>query len=487
MSLVNKKTRPKMLNEASLKGRRGYLPPLSDVPPTTAESLIPSAYRRQTPLNLPELSEMEVTRHFSALAQRSFGVDQGFYPLGSCTMKYNPKFLETLPRLAGLQDLHPLQDESQLQGALAIIDLAEKIFTAITGMDAFTLQPAAGAHGELTGMLILKAALKDRGEADRDLILIPDSAHGTNPASAALAGFQVQKIPSTEAGIIEPEALKPYLTPRVAGLMLTNPNTLGLFEEHIREITQLVHQIGGEVYYDGANLNAIMGWARPGDMGFDLVHLNLHKTFATPHGGGGPGSGPLGVKAHLAPYLPIPRVITTGEGYRWDYNRPRSIGKVKGFWGHFAVIIKALAYILQLGFTGLQQVSADAVLAANYLQTLLKEDYHLPYDRTCMHEFVLSGLKDNPAGVRTLDLAKALLDYGVHPPTIYFPLIVNEALMIEPTESVTLNLLDSFVVTMKELAAKAKADPEKLKEAPYTTPVRRLNETEAARHPILRW
>jgi len=481
------KARPVLLKEASVRGRRGYLPPVSDLPSTSGAELIPSSFRRRTPLPLPELSEMEVTRHFTHLAQRSFGVDQGFYPLGSCTMKYNPKLLEELPRLAGFQDLHPLQDEADLQGALALIDMAEKIFATITGMDAFTLQPAAGAHGELTGMLIIKAALKDRGETDRDLILIPDSAHGTNPASAALAGFQVQKVPSSANGIIEPEMLKPYLTPRVAGLMLTNPNTLGLFEEHILTITQMIHEIGGEVYYDGANLNAIMGWARPGDMGFDLVHLNLHKTFATPHGGGGPGAGPLGVKAHLVPYLPVPRVVTTEEGFRWDYNAPRSIGKVKGFWGHFAVIIKALAYLLSLGSTGLKQVAADAVLAANYLQTHLKEDYKLPYDRPCMHEFVLSGLKENPAVVRTLDLAKALLDYGVHPPTVYFPLIVAEALMIEPTESVTKELLDSFIATMKELAEKARTEPEKLKEAPYATPVRRLNETEAARHPILKW
>ncbi|HEY8345608.1 MAG TPA: aminomethyl-transferring glycine dehydrogenase subunit GcvPB [Bacillota bacterium] len=484
---MRKNAEPVLLKERSVQGRRGYLPPVSDLPSTPGAELIPSFCRRQTPLNLPELSEMEVTRHFIHLAQRSFGVDQGFYPLGSCTMKYNPKLLEELPRLSGFQDLHPLQDESDLQGALAIIDLAEKVFATITGMDAFTLQPAAGAHGELTGLLILKAALKDRGEAHRDLILIPDSAHGTNPASAALAGFQVQKIPSSANGILDPEMLKPFLSPRVAGLMLTNPNTLGLFEENILTITQMIHGIGGQVYYDGANLNAIMGWARPGDMGFDLVHLNLHKTFATPHGGGGPGSGPLGVKVHLAPYLPVPRVVRTEEGFKWDYNAPRSIGKVKGFWGHFAVIIKALAYLLSLGYTGLKQVSTDAVLAANYLQTQLKEDYNLPYDRPCMHEFVLSGLKENPAEIRALDLAKALLDYGVHPPTIYFPLIVSEALMIEPTEAVTLELLDSFVAIMKDLAEKAKTVPETLKEAPYTTPVRRLNETEAARHPVLKW
>lgn len=484
---MKKKAGPVLLNEASVPGRRGYLPPSSDLPPTPEEELIPSSFRRTTPLNLPELSEMDVTRHFTQLSQRSFGVDQGFYPLGSCTMKYNPKFLEDVAALPGFRDLHPLQDEAHIQGALRLIHEAEKTFAAITGMDAFTLQPAAGAHGELTGLLIIKAALRDQGEHAREIILIPDSAHGTNPASAALAGFKVQKIPSSPAGIIEPDDLRPYLSPRVAGLMLTNPNTLGLFEEKILTITQMVHDIGGQVYYDGANLNAIMGWARPGDMGFDLVHLNLHKTFATPHGGGGPGSGPLGVKAHLAPYLPVPRVVPTATGFQWSYNAPRSIGKVKGFWGHFTVIIKALAYIYSLGFDGLRQVSSDAVLAANYLQTLLKEDYHLPYDRHCMHEFVLGGLKDNPSAVRTLDLAKSLLDYGVHPPTIYFPLIVAEALMIEPTEAVTLDLLDSFVAIMKELADQAKKAPEKLKAAPYTTPVRRLDEAQAARRPVLKW
>lgn len=481
------KARPVLLNKASVQGRRGYLPPVSDVPPRPTEEMIPAAFQRTTALNLPELSEMEVARHFTHLSQRSFGVDQGFYPLGSCTMKYNPKLLEDLAALAGFQDLHPLQDESCIQGALALISNAEQTFAAITGMDAFTLQPAAGAHGELTGMLIIKAALRDRGQLERDTILIPDSAHGTNPASAALAGFQVKKIPSSTAGIIEPDDLKPYLTPQVAGLMLTNPNTLGLFEEKILTITQMIHDNGGQVYYDGANLNAIMGWARPGDMGFDLVHLNLHKTFATPHGGGGPGSGPLGVKAHLAPYLPVPRVVSSLDGFKWSYDAPRTIGKVKGFWGHFAVVIKALAYIYCLGYAGLKQVSTDAVLAANYLQTLLKEDYNLPFDRFCMHEFVLSGLKENPSVVRTLDLAKGLLDYGVHPPTVYFPLIVEEALMIEPTEAVTLDLLNSFVTIMRKLAKQAKTEPEKLKDAPYTTPVRRLNETEAARHPVLKW
>ena len=484
---MKKKTGPPLLNEASFPGRRGYLPPVNDLPSLPAGQLIPPAFQRQTALRLPELSEMEVTRHFTHLSQRSFGVDQGFYPLGSCTMKYNPKLLEDLPNLPGFQDLHPLQDETCTQGALALLHQAEKIFVSLTGMDAFTLQPAAGAHGELTGMLILKAALLDQGETERDTILIPDSAHGTNPASAALAGFKVQKIPSSAAGIIDPKDLKPYLSPQVAGLMLTNPNTLGLFEKEILTITRMIHDHGGQVYYDGANLNAILGWGRPGDMGFDLVHLNLHKTFATPHGGGGPGSGPLGVKAHLVPYLPVPRIIQTADGFEWSADAPRSIGKVKGYWGHFSVVIKALAYILQLGYDGLKQVSADAVLAANYLQTLLKEDYNLPYDQFCMHEFVLSGLKDNPEQVRTLDLAKGLLDYGVHPPTVYFPLIVDEALMIEPTESVTLELLDTFVAIMKELAKLAKTEPQQLRAAPSTTPVGRLDETKAARHPVLRW
>ena len=484
---MNLKKEPVLLNAASFPGRRGYLPPVSDLPTVAIEELIPNSFLRCTPLRLPELSEMEVTRHFNLLSERSFGVDQGFYPLGSCTMKYNPKLLEDLPRLSGFQDLHPLQEEASIQGALALLNFAEKIFSSITGMDEFTLQPAAGAHGELTGMLIIKAALLDQGETERDTILIPDSAHGTNPASAALAGFKVQTIPSSSAGIIEPETLKPYLTPKVAGMMLTNPNTLGLFERNILTITQMIHDIGGKVYYDGANLNAILGWARPGDMGFDVVHLNLHKTFATPHGGGGPGAGPVGVKHDLAKYLPVPRIISTPHGLRWNFDAPHTIGKVKGYWGHFGVIIKALAYILSLGSRGLKQVSSDAVLAANYLQTLLKEVYNLPYEHPCMHEFVLSGLKENMEEIRTLDIAKGLIDFGIHPPTVYFPLIVPEALMIEPTESVTLELLDSFVSIMKELARQAKEEPEKLKTAPVTTPVRRLNETKAARNPILKW
>jgi glycine dehydrogenase subunit 2 len=429
---------------------------------------------------------MEVTRHFTKLSQRSFGVDQGFYPLGSCTMKYNPKFLEEVARLSGFQDLHPLQDEKNIQGALGLWHYAEEVFSLITGMDQFTLQPAAGAHGELTGLFIIKAALEDKGETDRDTILIPDSAHGTNPASAALAGFKVQKVPSSPEGIIEPETLKTYLGSNIAGMMLTNPNTLGLFERNILTITKMIHEIGGEVYYDGANLNAILGWARPGDMGFDLVHLNLHKTFATPHGGGGPGAGPVGVKNHLAKYLPVPRVISTPQGFKWDFDAPHSIGKVKGFWGHFGVIIKALAYILSLGSKGLKQVSSDAVLAANYLQTELKEDYNLPYDCFCLHEFVLGGLKEKAPEINTLDIAKGLMDFGIHPPTIYFPLIVSEALMIEPTEAVTLELMDTFISVMRNLARKAMEEPEKLKEAPFTTPVRRLDEVSAARNPILK-
>lgn len=482
-----KKERPAFLKETSTPGRRGYLPPVSDVPTVPTGDLIPQPFIRQTALTLPELSEMEVTRHFNALAQRSFGVDQGFYPLGSCTMKYNPKLLEDLPQLPGFQGLHPLQDEATVQGALALLHHAEEVFSAITGMDAFTLQPAAGAHGELTGLLIIKAALTEQGESGRDTILIPDSAHGTNPASATLVGFKVQTVPTSSAGVIEPETLKPYLGPNVAGLMLTNPNTLGLFEEKILSITKMIHEAGGLVYCDGANMNAILGWARPGDMGFDLIHLNLHKTFATPHGGGGPGAGPVGVKKHLAKYLPVPRIVATPEGWRWNYDLPHSIGKVKGYWGHFGVIIKALAYIYQLGYEGLKQVSSDAVLAANYLQTLLKEVYHLPYDTPCMHEFVLSGLRDKQPAVNTLDLAKGLIDYGVHPPTIYFPLIVPEAMMIEPTEAVTLELLNSFVAIMKELARLAKEEPEALKSAPRTTPVRRLNEAQAARQPVLKW
>lgn len=481
-----KEMKPPLLLEMSRPGRRGFLPPSPDLP-GTEEEIVPPGLRRRTPLRLPELSEMEVTRYFTALARRNFGVDQGFYPLGSCTMKYNPKLLEELAGLPGFKDLHPLQDEETVQGALALCYYAERVFAALTGMDEFTLQPAAGAHGELTGLFIMKAALQERGEDERNVILVPDTAHGTNPASAALAGFTVRTIPSSPEGIIEPAALEPYLGPTLAGMMLTNPNTLGLFEERILELTALIHDHGGLVYYDGANLNAILGHARPGDMGFDLVHLNLHKTFATPHGGGGPGAGPLGVKVHLAKYLPVPRIITTAEGYSWSYDFPYSIGQVKGFWGHFSVIVKALAYILSLGGEGLKQAAQDAVLAANYLQEQLKDDYHLPYERPCMHEFVLGGVKNPAPGVRTLDVAKRLLDYGIHPPTIYFPQVVPEALMIEPTESVTLELLDYFVAVMKEIAVQAREEPERLKTAPHTTPVRRVDEVRAARNPVLKW
>jgi len=485
MMTMKKKT-PSLLFEESRPGRRGFLPPTTNLP-ETGEELIPPGLRRRAPLRLPELSEMEVSRHFTSLAERNFGVDQGFYPLGSCTMKYNPKLLEDLAELPGFKGLHPLQGEETVQGALALCYYAERVFAALTGMDEYTLQPAAGAHGEQTGLFIIKAALRERGEKERNVILVPDTAHGTNPASATRTGFTVRTVPSSPEGIIEPAALEPHLGPKLAGMMLTNPNTLGLFEDRILEITALIHRHGGLVYYDGANLNAILGHARPGDMGFDLVHLNLHKTFATPHGGGGPGAGPLGVKAHLGKYLPVPRIISTQDGYNWSYDFPSTIGKVKGFWGHFSVVVKALAYILSLGGEGLQQAAEDAVLAANYLQKQLKEDFNLPYDRPCMHEFVLGGVKKPASGIRSLDLAKRILDYGIHPPTMYFPLVVAEALMIEPTESVTLELLDYFGQVMQEIAGQAREESNKLKAAPHSTPVRRPDEARAARNPVLKW
>lgn len=476
-----------LIIELSAPGRTGISLPPMDVPEKRPEDVIPKGLLRTVPPELPEVAEVDVVRHFVRLSQRNHGVDVGFYPLGSCTMKYNPKVNEDVAALPGFTRVHPLQPEETTQGALKLMYELSQYLAEIAGMDAVTLQPAAGAHGELTGMLIIKAYHRSRGDEKRTKVIVPDSSHGTNPATASLAGLEVVTIKSDTRGGVDLDELKAALSDEVAALMLTNPNTLGLFDENILEIARLVHEAGGLVYYDGANVNAILGIARPGDMGFDVVHFNLHKTFATPHGGGGPGSGPVGVKKELEKFLPVPVVVKDGDMYRLDYDRPESIGKIKSFYGNFGVMVKAYAYIRSMGPDGLKEVSENAVLNANYLMKRLKDHYYLPYDRICKHEFVLSGKWQVEHGVHTGDIAKALLDYGYHAPTIYFPLIVEEAIMIEPTETESLETLDGFVDAMVEIAELAKNDPEKVKGAPYTMVVGRLDDVRAARQPDLRW
>ena len=460
---------------------RGIFPE-PDVP--EGEGDIPAALLRQRPPRIPNLPEPELVRHYTRLSKMNYGVDDGLYPLGSCTMKYNPKLSEDLARLPRFAAAHPLADPSLVQGALAIMYEMERILAGIAGLSAVTLQPAAGAHGELTGMFLIRRYFEARGDADRKVILLPDSAHGTNPASATIAGFTVREIKSGPDGMVDPAVLEGALDETVAGIMLTVPNTLGIFEERILEVTELVHRAGGLCYFDGANLNSYIGRARPGDMGADVFHFNLHKTLSTPHGGGGPGAGPVAVAEPLVPYLPVPRIVRDEEQYSLDWDHPDSIGAVHSFYGNFGVILKAYAYILQLGDAGLRAVSGDAVLNANYLQARLKRTYPLPYDRLCKHEFVLSG-KGIGEGISTLDIAKRLLDYGFHPPTIYFPLIVHEALMIEPTETEGKETLDRFAEAMEEIAREAREDPELLHAAPTKTPVRRLDQTRAVRTPIL--
>ena len=470
-----------LIFERSREGRRGVRPP----GPKGADpkALFGEENLRKTPPRLPEVDELTALRHYTNLSRRQVGVDTTFYPLGSCTMKYNPRVLEAAAaRFAGL---HPYQDPESAQGALKLMFELGEYLKALTGMDAITLQPAAGAHGELTGILVIRAYHEDRGELDRRrVVLVPDSAHGSNPATAAMAGFEVREVPSGEDGEVDLEALKRELGDHVAAIMLTNPNTLGIFERRIRELAEAAHAAGAQLYYDGANLNAIMGWARPGDMGFDVVHLNLHKTFATPHGGGGPGSGPVGVKAHLAPYLPVPGVREERGRYRLDFDRPKSIGRVRSFFGNFGVLVKAYVYIRLLGLEGLKRAAALSVLNARYLKELLKaRGYRVPYDGPTMHEFVAQP----PEGLRALDVAKALLDEGFHPPTIYFPLIVKEALMVEPTETEAKETLEAFAEALGRIAERGKADPDWLRGTPYTTPVRRLDEVKANRRPVLRW
>jgi glycine dehydrogenase subunit 2 len=474
-----------LIFEKSKPGRRGYTLPARDVPQRTTLNPV---YRRSRDAELPSVSEHEVVRHFTNLSKMNFGVDSHFYPLGSCTMKYNPKFTEKLAGLEEFSSLHPLLPQLILggtltQGALEVIYNLESALCEITGMDAFTAHPMAGAHGELTGVMLIAAFHKHAGKRKR-YILIPDSGHGTNPASAAIAGFQVKTIPSDSNGVMSLEAFKENLDQEVAGVMLTCPNTLGIFNPHIKEITDLTHEAGGLVYYDGANLNAILGKARPGDLGFDVVHVNLHKTFSTPHGGGGPGSGPVGVKKQLVPFLPISRVIKREDGtFALHYDEPESIGYISPFYGNFLVLLKAYAYILLLGREGLIEVAENSVLNANYILSRIKNHYEVThsYKQGCMHEFVVSAARLAKKGVGALDLAKGLIQRGIYPPTVYFPLIVKEAIMIEPTETETRETLDRFISVMVQLAELAQNDPEAFHRFPDNTPVGRLDEVKAAR------
>jgi len=472
----------KTLFEQSRPGRRAASLPALDVPQAQA----PENLRRQSPPQLPELSEVEVVRHFTGLSRLNFGVDVGFYPLGSCTMKYNPKFTEEAARLPGLADLHPLLPQIEgggplSQGALILLAELEEQLRRITGMDAFTLQPLAGAHGELTGIMLMAAYHRRRGNG-RSLVLVPDSAHGTNPASAAMAGYQVVPVASRD-GVMDPEAFEAKLSDQVAGVMMTCPNTLGLFETHLARIAEAAHRVDALMYYDGANLNAILGYAKPAELGFDIVHLNLHKTFGTPHGGGGPGAGPVGVVERLAEFLPLPRLVKAAEGLTLDFDRPQSIGRIAPFYGNFGVLVKAYAYILALGGEGLKRVAEHAVLNANYLRVRLGRRWQVALDKPCLHEVVFSAADKLAAHhVSAMDVAKALIDEGFHPPTVYFPLVVKEALMIEPTETETRETLDEFVAAMERIADAAETDPDKLKAAPVTTPVGRLDEVGAARN-----
>lgn len=474
----------KLLFERSHPGRRCTILPACDVP--TCE-IDPALCREQAP-HLPQMSENELSRHYTELAKQTYGVNDGFYPLGSCTMKYNPKVNDQIATLPGFASIHPLQPEETVQGCLEALDLAAQYLCEITGMDDMTFQPAAGAHGELTGLMLIKKYHQENGHEGRVNILVPDSAHGTNPASASMAGFHVVSIPSLPNGCVDIEALRQAADEHTAGLMLTNPNTVGLFDPNIAEITEIVHKAGGLCYYDGANLNAIMGIVRPGDTGFDVVHLNLHKTFSTPHGGGGPGSGAVGCKDFLKPFLPSPTLTHDESGYHLHRDNPQSIGAVKSFYGNFLVVVRALCYLLSLGKEGVPEASQNAVLNCNYMMSHLKDLYDIAFDTGCMHEFVmtLENLKKEK-GVTAMDIAKALLDNGIHPPTMYFPLIVEEALMVEPTETETRETLDHAIEVFRSIYIQAQEHPEQMHELPLHTPVRRLDEVGAARNPRLRY
>ncbi|MCM3290545.1 aminomethyl-transferring glycine dehydrogenase subunit GcvPB [Paenibacillus sp. MER 180] len=474
-----------LIFELSHPGRIAYSLPECDVPEIEIQELIPTSMLRSQEAELPEVYEVDVIRHYTALSRRNFGVDNGFYPLGSCTMKYNPKINEDAARLTGLAAIHPYQPTSTVQGALELLYTLQEDLATLTGMDKVTLQPAAGAHGEWTGLMMIRAYHESRGE-QRTKVIVPDSSHGTNPASATVAGLDTITIPSNEQGFVDLEALRAAVGSDTAALMLTNPSTLGLFEEHIVEIASIVHEAGGLLYYDGANSNAIMGITRPGDMGFDVVHLNLHKTMSTPHGGGGPGAGPVGVKSKLIPFLPSPTVMKLEDGsYEFDQGSPLSMGRVKAYNGNFGILLRAYVYIRTYGPEGLRRVSECAVLNANYMMHRLAPYYDIPYPGVCKHEFVMSGKGLKQYGVRTLDVAKRLLDFGFHPPTIYFPLNVEECMMIEPTETESKQTLDRFIDVMIQIAQEAKEQPELLLNAPHYTDVKRLDETQAARKPVL--
>ncbi len=476
-----------LIFERSSPGRVGYQLPQLAVPPVDPQTTLPAGLLRGEIDGMPEVSEVDVVRHFTRLSRWNYSVDEGLYPLGSCTMKYNPRINEELARLAGLAQLHPLQPEDQVQGALALMWELERALIAVTGMARVTLQPAAGAHGELTGMLMIRRALADRGE-HRRVVLIPDSAHGTNPASAVFAGFDVVEVASTSAGTLDLAAIAGHLeSGEVAALMATVPNTLGVFEPEIVKAAAMLHERGAFLYMDGANLNAFVGLAYPGRMGADALHINLHKTFSTPHGGGGPGAGPVAVSEALVPYLPVPMVEKAGERFTLAGDRPKSIGKVRGFYGNFGMLLRALVYIRSLGRDGLRHMAEGAVLNANYIRKRLEADYHLQYTGPSLHEVVFDDSYQAAAGVKNVDIAKRLLDYGFHPPTMSFPLIVHGALMIEPTESDGVDELDAFVSAMREIAREAREEPELVRGAPYGTPVRRLDEVRAARQPVVRW
>ncbi len=474
-----------LIFELATKGEKSrYIRPL-DIPKPDLQQWFGKQYRAEKP-NIPDVDEISVVRHFSNMSNKNYHVEMGPYPLGSCTMKYNPKVNEDMASLPGFAATHPLQPDSTVQGNLELLYHLEELLNDVTGMDAYTFQPAAGAHGELTGLLLIKAYHEDRGDTKRNVMIIPDAAHGTNPATAAMVGYKVREVKSNEHGMIDLEAFEKAMGDDVAGLMLTNPNTLGIYEENIEKITQMVHDAGGLCYYDGANINAILMHARPGDMGFDCVHLNVHKSFSTPHGGGGPGAGPVGCKAHLAPYLPRPVVTKEEDGYKLDYDRPKSFGKVRSFIGSYSVLVKTYAYILRNGADGLHQAAEGAVANSTYLRERLKDAYRVPYDTPTMHEFVMTGeWQKEKYDCNTLDIVKRLIDYGFHPPTIYFPLIVPEAMMLEPTETETWRDLEQLADAFLKIAKEAETNPELLKNAPHDTPIARPDETRAAREPIL--